>query len=278
VDIFHLNTNHRYVHDQLMASLKHLISRNLRAVIHRQLEGKPKTCTLKRDGDQWFASIVYEIEIADPPPRATPIVALDRGVVNVIADSDGNIVVSKTATSDNVTFDLADNITVTSVTAGGTVLDASGLTIAGGPSVTTVGIDAGGTVITNVAPGAVSSTSTDAVNGSQLFAVSEVANAGWNISDGTTSGNIAPDETLTVAAGSNAEVTYDDATSTLTVGVVADPSFNSITVGDTVINDGSVSFTSGGPSLTMPTVSSSIRRSAQGVRSNGAVRPQSSTK
>lgn len=33
VDIFHLNTNHRYVHDQLMASLKHLISRNLRSVI-----------------------------------------------------------------------------------------------------------------------------------------------------------------------------------------------------------------------------------------------------
>ncbi len=165
-------------------------------------------------------------------------------------NSDGNIVVSKTATSDNVTFDLADNITVTSVTAGGTVLDASGLTIAGGPSVTTVGIDAGGTVITNVAPGAVSSTSTDAVNGSQLFAVSEVANAGWNISDGTTSGNIAPDETLTVAAlDSNTSVVYDDATSTLTVGVVADPSFNSITVGDTVINDGSISFTSGGPSI-----------------------------
>ena len=87
------------------------------------------------------------------------------------------------------------------------------------------------------APGAVSSTSTDAVNGSQLFAVSEVANAGWNISDGTSSGNIAPDETLTVTAGSNAEVTYDDATSTLTVGVVADPSVNSITVGDTVIWD-----------------------------------------
>ncbi|UOV09228.1 YadA-like family protein [Pseudoxanthomonas sp. F37] len=164
-------------------------------------------------------------------------------------NSDGNIVVSKTTTDDDVTFDLADDITVTSVTAGGTVLDASGLTIAGGPSVTTVGIDAGNTVITNVAPGTVSSTSTDAVNGSQLFAVSEVANAGWNISDGTSSGNIAPDETLTVTAGSNAEVTYDDATSTLTVGVVADPSFNSITVGDTVINDGSISFTSGGPSI-----------------------------
>ena len=26
----------------------------LRTVMHRPLEGKPKTCTLKRDGDQWF--------------------------------------------------------------------------------------------------------------------------------------------------------------------------------------------------------------------------------
>nr|WP_298152069.1 YadA-like family protein [uncultured Pseudoxanthomonas sp.] len=189
-------------------------------------------------------------------------------------NSDGNIVVSKTTTGDNVTFDLADDITVTSVTAGGTVLDASGLTIAGGPSVTTVGIDAGNTVITNVAPGAVSSTSTDAVNGSQLFAVSEVANAGWNISDGTSSGNIAPDETLTVTAGSNAEVTYDDATSTLTVGVAADPSFNSITVGDTVINDGSVSFTSGGPSLTSAGIDAGgtvITNVAPGVAGTDAV-------
>lgn len=33
VDIFHLNTNHRYVHDQLMTSLGHLISHGLRSVI-----------------------------------------------------------------------------------------------------------------------------------------------------------------------------------------------------------------------------------------------------
>ncbi|WP_242166302.1 YadA-like family protein, partial [Lysobacter sp. M15] len=162
-------------------------------------------------------------------------------------NSDGNLVVSKTATDDDVTFDLADDITVDSVTAGGTVLNTNGLTIAGGPSVTTTGINAGGLVISNVAPGVAG---TDAVNVDQLTAVGNIANAGWNITDGTNSGNIAPNETLTVAAGSNATVVYDDTSGTMTVGVVADPSFNSITVGDTVINDGSISFTSGGPSIT----------------------------
>ncbi len=65
---------------------------NLRAVIHRPLEGKPRTCTIRRDGDQWFASIVCEIELPDPVPRTEPRVALDRGVVNLVADSDGQIV------------------------------------------------------------------------------------------------------------------------------------------------------------------------------------------
>jgi putative transposase len=67
---------------------------NLRAVIHRPLEGKPKTCAVRRDGDQWFASIVCEIEITDPAPRIEPVVALDRGVVNIVADSDGKIIVN----------------------------------------------------------------------------------------------------------------------------------------------------------------------------------------
>ena len=65
---------------------------NLRAVVHRPLEGKPKTCTLRREGDQWFASLLCEVEALTPAPRAGPVVALDRGVVNAVADSDGRIV------------------------------------------------------------------------------------------------------------------------------------------------------------------------------------------
>jgi len=67
---------------------------NLHAVIHRPLEGTPKTCTIKRDGDQWFASISCEVEVPEPMPRTEPVVALDRGVVNAVADSDGRLVES----------------------------------------------------------------------------------------------------------------------------------------------------------------------------------------
>jgi putative transposase len=63
----------------------------IRTVLHRPLEGQPKTCTLKRDGDQWFAVIVCEIERDEPIRRAAPVVALDRGVTNLLADSDGNL-------------------------------------------------------------------------------------------------------------------------------------------------------------------------------------------
>lgn len=64
---------------------------NLRAIVHRPLEGKPKTRTLRREGSQWFARILCEIEIADPIARMTPVVAIDRGVVNAIATSDGEL-------------------------------------------------------------------------------------------------------------------------------------------------------------------------------------------
>jgi len=64
----------------------------LRTVMHRPLEGTPKTCTLKRDGDQWFVSIVCEVETVDPIPRTEPVVAIDRGIVNFGATSDGELI------------------------------------------------------------------------------------------------------------------------------------------------------------------------------------------
>lgn len=60
--------------------------------LHRSLQGTPKTCTIKRDGEQWFASIVCEIEIDDPISSNKPTVAIDRGVINTIADSNGRII------------------------------------------------------------------------------------------------------------------------------------------------------------------------------------------
>ena len=66
--------------------------RDIRLVVHRPLEGTPKTCTLSRDGDQWFVSIVCAVEILDPQPRLGPKVAFDRGIVNLAATSDGELI------------------------------------------------------------------------------------------------------------------------------------------------------------------------------------------
>jgi len=61
----------------------------MRMVRHRPLEGTPKTCSIVREIDQWFAVISCEVEMDTSPPRTEPVVALDRGVVLLVADSDG---------------------------------------------------------------------------------------------------------------------------------------------------------------------------------------------
>jgi len=53
-----------------------------------------------------------------------------------LKNTDGNIVVSKNATSNDVTFNLAKDIKVDSVKAGDSTINNDGLKITGGPSVT----------------------------------------------------------------------------------------------------------------------------------------------
>lgn len=67
----------------------------IRLRVHREVIGDGKTCTLTRDacGD-WFVIIVSKINAAPPSIRTEPVVAIDRGVVNAVADSDGRIVAS----------------------------------------------------------------------------------------------------------------------------------------------------------------------------------------
>lgn len=62
------------------------------AVIHRPMTGRAKQCSIVRDGDQWFASIVCEQEIVDPTPSTNPPVAIDRGIALLLADSNRGIV------------------------------------------------------------------------------------------------------------------------------------------------------------------------------------------
>lgn len=65
---------------------------NLKTIVHRCLQGTPKSCTLRREGDQWFVSILCELEVTEPAPKTEPVVALDRGVRNLVGDSDGQLV------------------------------------------------------------------------------------------------------------------------------------------------------------------------------------------
>ena len=113
------------------------------------------------------------------------------------ADGEENLVVDN-ADPKNPKLSLKKDLTVDSVKAGDSTLNTDGLTIAGGPSVKKDGIDAGDKKITNVAPGAVTPTSKDAVNGSQLYNVAD------NVKD-----LIGPDATIDPATG---KVTVADPT------------------------------------------------------------------
>lgn len=82
----------------------------------------------------------------------------------------------------NVNSVTADSVAANTFKAGATTITNNGLEIKNGPSVTKDGVDAGGKKITNVAPGELSATSKDAVNGSQLYKTNqEVANNSMRI-------------------------------------------------------------------------------------------------
>ena len=130
----------------------------------------------------------------------------------VAIKGDGNI--KTEASGDQVTVKLNKDITVDSVKAGDTTINKNGLSITGGPSVTKSGIDAAGNKVSNVANGDVNANSKDAVNGSQLYEVKELASKGWNATatkkagttgevTGTSVANVAPGETVNYIAGDN---------------------------------------------------------------------------
>lgn len=138
-----------------------------------------------------------------------------------LSNTDGNIVIAKEDDSNDVTFDLADDLVIgNSITAGDTYIDTTGvaigadvhlghtgLVITGGPSVTVAGIDAGNLVITNVAPGEISATSTDAINGSQLHGMGDSI---VNVIGGNAELN--PDGTITTSdIGGTGHDNIDDA-------------------------------------------------------------------
>ncbi|MEN3980116.1 ESPR-type extended signal peptide-containing protein [Acinetobacter sp. CWB-B33] len=181
-----------------------------------------------------------------------------------------NITVKETKNTDgstNYAVSTDDNLDVTSLIAGNTTINNNGLTIAGGPSVLASGINAGNQKISNVAKGDVSASSKDAVNGSQLYqtnqnvtnaqtaadAAQATANKGINFGDGKTNNNYQLGNTINVKGDSN--VTSTTTSDGVQLALAKDITVDSITAGNTVLNQNGLSFITAagapaGPSIT----------------------------
>ena len=158
-------------------------------------------------------------------------------------NADGNIVITKNATDDNVTFNLNKTINVTNVNAAGnvtvgdTVLNTDGLTIKDGPSVTKSGIDAADKKISNVKAGDVSETSKDAVNGSQLYqTINNITEKGFGLTaqDGNSVKKPLGETVEVVGADKNISTKVEDGK--VKIALSKDINVDSVTAGDTKID------------------------------------------
>lgn len=129
-----------------------------------------------------------------------------NGKVTFVGDTNITVAQEGVDQDGKVSVKLNNNLDLTnagSITIGNTLLNNNGLTITGGPSVTTVGINAGDMKIINVAPGTLDAASKDAVNGSQLYATNAVIDQGINFGDGSTSKKYNLGDTINVKGDAN---------------------------------------------------------------------------
>ncbi len=64
---------------------------SIKVKIHRPIEGKRKTCTIKREGDHWFVVFACEVEVA-PLPACDEVVGIDLGLLHFATLSDGRTI------------------------------------------------------------------------------------------------------------------------------------------------------------------------------------------
>ncbi len=62
---------------------------SIKVKLHRSLEGKIKTCTIKREGEHWFVVFSCEVETA-PLPACDEAVGIDLGLLHFATLSDGS--------------------------------------------------------------------------------------------------------------------------------------------------------------------------------------------
>ena len=63
----------------------------VKAVIHRKVEGNIKTCTVKRQGQKWFATFAIETTVI-PLPENDKAIGIDVGIEKFAAISDGTYI------------------------------------------------------------------------------------------------------------------------------------------------------------------------------------------
>ena len=62
---------------------------NIKIIQHREIEGKIKTCTIKKDIDQWFVSFSCEIDNPAPVNNIKTRTGIDMGLIKLIKLSKG---------------------------------------------------------------------------------------------------------------------------------------------------------------------------------------------
>ncbi len=62
---------------------------NIKIILHREIEGKIKTCTIKKDIDQWYVSFSCEIETPIVPVEIKTEIGIDVGLSSLITLSNG---------------------------------------------------------------------------------------------------------------------------------------------------------------------------------------------
>ncbi len=146
-------------------------------------------------------------------------VKLKEGEKNLVVDESG--------------LSLNQNLNVTRVNAGGTVINNGGLSIGGNTYVSASGLNANGQKITNVADGTDDS---DAVNYGQLKAIETTAGKGWNVStNGGTATKVAPGDTVDFAGDNNISVSNEG--KNVKVALKGDISVNSVTTNNAYVTN-----------------------------------------
>jgi len=166
-----------------------------------------------------------------------------------LANTDGNIKIAKSG--NNVTFNLADSVSINNNLSVGGNLDVTGTSILAGGAVIgnqlTVNpgtvVNMGGNRITNVAAG---TADTDAVNLAQLKEVQLTVGQGWKLTaNGADSSDVAPGATVDLS-NDDGNIDITKTGNDVAFNLAKDIEVDSVTTGNTVLDTNGVTI-SGGP-------------------------------